>query len=136
MRTTVAFALLIQLSSGTAVVAQDDLSRLLAATTPVPDIECDGVPADEVLSRLARMGGFEVYMTYEVRELAPLHFQCSEADGFADLLRLVLHHAGLRYTVFDANTLLVFPAPRVLHRGWRRSSLPPLQVPSRLQAPL
>ena len=136
MRTTFAFALLIQLSSGTAVVAQDDLSRLVAETSPVPDIECDGVPADDVLSRLARMGGFEVYMTYEVRELAPLHFQCSEADDFADLLQLVLHHAGLRYTVPDANILLVSPAPRVPHKGWFRSSLPPLQVPSRLQAPL
>ena len=128
MRTTFAVALLIQLSSGPAVVAQDDLSRLLAVTSPVPDIECDGVPADEVLSGLARMGGFEVYMAYEVRELAPLHFQCSEADGFADLLRSVLHHAGLTYTVIDANTLLVLPTPRVLHKGWFRSSLPPLPL--------
>ena len=62
-------------------------------------------------------------MTYEVRELAPLHFQCSEADDFADLLQLVLHHAGLRYTVPDANILLVSPAPRVPHKGWFRSSL-------------
>jgi hypothetical protein len=90
---------------------RDDLSRLLTTDPGAIIMSVKDTPVDQSLELLADIGHFEIQLTRDVEELAPIDLEYRQVD-YEVVLRDVLEGPGLDYTITGDGTLLVFRSSR------------------------